>query len=296
MEIGFIGVGQMGARMAHNLLKAGYGLAVNDIKKEAAQPLLEKRAQWRDTPQGIAECCRIVLSCLPGPPEVEQVVYASNGLLGRWKQGDVYVDMSTNSPALIRRVAQTAKEKGVTVLDAPVSGGVEGAQAGTLTIMVGGGIEDFEKLKKIFEAMGKKIFHCGPAGSGNTAKLMNNTISATCNSIMAECFTLGVKAGMDPQKLFEIIKASTGYTRQLDQSLPKVLEGDFNPGFRLALSCKDVGLALAMGRENGVPMPVGSAVEQRLLQARARGFGEKASRAIFLLCEEEAKVKVRSKK
>jgi 3-hydroxyisobutyrate dehydrogenase-like beta-hydroxyacid dehydrogenase len=295
MKIGFIGIGKMGGGMARRVSEAGYDLTVNDVSKEKARNLLKKGAKWTDTPEGIAASCQIVLSCLPGPPEVEAVVYGPAGLLAGWKKGDLYVDMSTNSSILIRRVAETAKLKGVTVLDAPVSGGVIGAEAGTLTIMVGGEAQSLEKVRKILEAMGNKIFHCGEVGFGNVAKVVNNMIGATCNAINAECFVLGVKAGMDPKKLFDITRVSSGNSRSLEQDLPKVLEGDFEPGFRLVLSLKDIGLALAMGKEYGVPMPVGSAVKQRFMEAKARGLGEKASRSIFLLSEEETGVKVRSR-
>ena len=247
-----------------------------------------------DTPEGIAGSCPIVLSCLPGPPEVEAVVYGPGGLLAGWKKGDLYVDMSTNSPTLIRRVAETARAKGVSVLDAPVSGGMAGAESGTLTIMVGGEPQALEQVRKIFEAMGKSIFYCGEVGFGNVAKLVNNMIMAACNAINAEGFVLGVKAGMEPKRLFDIIRISTGGNRILESHFPRVLEGNFESGFRLGLSLKDVGLAVAMGREFGVPTPVGSAVEQRFLEAKARGLAEKASQAMFLLSEEEAGVKVRS--
>jgi len=138
MNIGFIGIGQMGRHMSQHVLDAGFNLIVHDLSIEAAQPLLEKGARWMDTPKCVAESCRVVLSCLPGPPEVEEAVYGENGLMAGWNKGDIYVDMSTNSPTTIRRVAEDAKSKGVVVLDAPVSGGTVGAEAGTLTIMVGG--------------------------------------------------------------------------------------------------------------------------------------------------------------
>ncbi|GAF81407.1 unnamed protein product, partial [marine sediment metagenome] len=147
MNIGFIGIGQMGRHMSRRLLEAGYDLTVHDLKKEAAQPLLEKGARWMDTPKGVAESCQVVLSSLPGPPEVEEVVYGKNGLMAGWNKGDIYIDLSTNSPTTIRQVAEDAKIKGVTVLDAPVSGGVQGAEAGTLAIMVGGDAPTLERVR-----------------------------------------------------------------------------------------------------------------------------------------------------
>lgn len=294
MKIGFIGIGQMGGHMARRVLEAGYDLTVYDLRKEGAQHLLEKGARWMDTPKGMAESCQVILSCLPGPPEVEAVVYGSNGLMEGWKKGDIYVDMSTNSPMTIRRVAEDAKSIGVAVLDAPVSGGTQGAKSGTLTIMVGGDAYSLEKVRKLFEAIGNKILHCGEVGYGNVAKLVNNLIACACNAITSEGFVLGVKAGMDPQKLWEVVKASTGNSWYLDRIPLTVFKGDFEPGFRITLACKDIGLALALGKKFGVSLPVGAAVAQRFFEAEARGFGERGSQSIILLLEEEAGVRVRS--
>ena len=158
MKIGFIGIGNMGVHMARHILDADFALYVNDLKKEAAQTLLEKGAKWADTPKQIAEHCPVVLTCLPTPPDVEKVVYGENGLMEGWKEGDIYVDMSTNSPALIRRVAADAKAKGVAVIDAPVSGGTKGAEEATLSIMVGGDEAVLESVRKILEPIGKNIF------------------------------------------------------------------------------------------------------------------------------------------
>ena len=156
MNIGFIGTGQMGNHMSRRLLEAGYDLAVHDLIKEAAQPLLEKGARWMDTPKTMAESCDVVLTSLPGPPEVEAVVYGKNGLMAGWKKGDIYIDLSTNSPTTIRQVAEDAKAKGVTVLDAPVSGGVQGAEAGTLAIMVGGKEEVLISAKLSCKPLGSR--------------------------------------------------------------------------------------------------------------------------------------------
>ena len=294
MNIGFIGIGQMGRRMSQHVLEAGYNLIVHDLSKEAAQPLLEKGARWMDTPKGVAESCRVVLSCLPGPPEVEEVVYDANGLMAGWNKGDIYVDMSTNSPTTIRRVAGDAKSKGVVVLDAPVSGGTVGAEAGTLTIMVGGDVGALERVYKVLEAIGDKIFHIGDVGCGNIAKLVNNVIAFTCNAITAECLVLGVKAGVDTKKLYEVVKASSGNNYQLEHYYPlQTFRGNFEPGFRVSLALKDMGLALALSKQYGMPMPVSTTVEQRFLEAKAAGLGEKDIRSIILQLEELAGVQVR---
>ena len=294
MNVGLIGVGNMGRHMAANLLKAGYSVYINDLFKEAAQPLLEKGAKWAANPREIASACQIVITMLPTPPDVEKVVYDADGLMAGWKKGDIYIDMSTDSPTLLRRIAADAKKKGVEVLDAPVSGGVLGAEAGALAIMVGGPKETFEKSRKVLEAMGKNIFHVGDIGCGNVAKLVNNLISITGNTITAEGFVLGVKAGIDPVVLRNIVQVSTGANFTANGYINTVLKGNFKPGFKLSLALKDMGLALALGKELGLPMPVGSAAEMRLVEAKTKGHGEEHVDSLVILLEEVAGVKVRA--
>ena len=296
MNIGFIGTGQMGSQMAQHILEAGYELIASDIRKEAAQALLDKGAQWRDTPREIAESCRIVLSSLPGPREVEAVVYGKNGLMEGWKKGDIFVDMTTNSPTTIRRIAEDARAKGVEALDAPVSGGTKGAEEGTLSIIVGGDKQTLHKVKEILNTMGTKIFHVGDVGCGNVVKLVNNIISTTTHLINAESMVLGVKAGVDAERLREVIVASTGNNWWLERKYPQsVMQGDFEPGFRITLALKDISLALALGRELGVSQPVAAVTEQRFLEAKTAGLGEKGTQALILRLEELAGVQVRAK-
>jgi len=296
VNIGFIGTGQMGSQMAQHILEAGYELIASDIRKEAAQALLDKGAQWRDTPREIAESCRIVLSSLPGPREVEAVVYGKNGLMEGWKKGDIFVDMTTNSPTTIRRIAEDARAKGVEALDAPVSGGTKGAEEGTLSIIVGGDKQTLHKVKEILNTMGTKIFHVGDVGCGNVVKLVNNIISTTTHLINAESMVLGVKAGVDAERLREVIVASTGNNWWLERKYPQsVMQGDFEPGFRITLALKDISLALALGRELGVSQPVAAVTEQRFLEAKTAGLGEKGTQALILRLEELAGVQVRAK-
>ena len=293
MNVGFIGIGQMGKHMSKRILDAGYNLTVHDLKKETANHLLDKGAKWGKSPKEIAESCQIVISSLPTPQDVEGVVYGTNGLKSGWKDGDIYVDMSTNSPSTIRRIADDAKTMGVAVLDAPVSGGTKGAEMGTLAIMVGGDLASLERVRKVLETMGQKIFPVGSVGCGNVAKLMNNMIALTCSSISAEGFVLGVKAGIDPQVLWDIITISTGNNWALQQFAPTVFRGIFEPTYRLSLGCKDIGLATELGKEYGVPLPVGAVVEQKLIEAKAAGLGDKHIDASILRLEELAGVKVR---
>lgn len=293
MKIGFIGIGQMGRHMSRRLLEAGYELAVYDLNKEAAAPIVKKGATWADNPAVMAKNCRVVITSLPRPPDVEQVVYGADGLMQGWRSGDIFIDMSTNSPSLIRRIAADAKGKGVSVLDAPVSGGVKGAEAGTLAIIVGGDSAALEKVRQILETMGQRIFPVGAAGCGNIVKLVNNLISLACNSISAEGFALGVKAGIDPATLLEIIKVSTGDNWCARQYPNSVFRGNFEPGFKISLAYKDINLALALGKENGVPLPVGEAVRKDLEATIAAGFQDKGVDAVILPLEKTAGVKVR---
>jgi 2-hydroxymethylglutarate dehydrogenase len=294
MNVGFIGLGQMGKHMAANILKAGYELQVFDVKKEAAAPLVDRGARLKNSPKDLTESCRIIISCLPTPQVVEQVVYGKDGLKGGWKAGDVYIDMSTNSPSLIRRITADAKTMGVTVMDAPVSGGTRGAEAGTLTIMVGAEKAALDKVHKVLEAMGKNIFHVGDAGCGNVAKLVNNMIGLACSSITAEGFALGVKAGIDPQVLFNIISVSTGNNWGMQQYPNTVFKGNFEPGFRVSLAYKDINLALDLGKDYGIPLPVGSVVRSDLEKTIANGMADKGVDAVILNLEKITGIQVRT--
>jgi 2-hydroxymethylglutarate dehydrogenase len=293
MEVGFIGIGQMGKHMARRIFEAGYNLTIHDISKEAAMPLVEKGARWADSPMAVAAACDVVITSLPTPPIVEQVIYGTNGLKSAWKKGDVYIDMSTNSPALIQKIAKDAADLGVAVLDAPVSGASKGAEMGTLTIMIGGDPAVLEKVRKLLETMGKRIFRVGDVGSGNAAKLVNNLIAIGCSSISAEGMVLGVKAGLDPQVLWDIITTSTGNNWALQQYPNSIFQGNFAPMYSLNLAHKDIGLAVDMGKEYGVPLQSGAVVEQKLIEAKAAGLGEKSVDSFITRLEQVSGVQVR---
>lgn len=294
MNIGFIGTGFMGNPMARNLMKAGHDLTVHDVVTSATQNLLDNGAKWVDSPKAMAESCPAVITMLPGPTEVEEVVYGANGLMAGWKQGDIYIDMSTSLPSTIRRVENDAKPKGVSVLDAPVSGDVAGVEAGTLAIMVGGDQSIYEKVRgDILEHLGDKINYMGDIGCGSITKICNQLIAFACSNINNEAFVLGVKAGIDPKKLREVVLASSGSNRSLENWPQNVLRGNFEPGFKLKLALKDCRLALTLSREYGVPMPLAATVEQRLLDATAAGLGEKGAASPLLRLEELTGVKVR---
>jgi 3-hydroxyisobutyrate dehydrogenase-like beta-hydroxyacid dehydrogenase len=294
MRIGFIGIGQMGKHMSAHILEAGYALTVCDINKAAAASLLEKGAGWADSPREVAQSCEIVISSLPTPRDVEEIVYGENGLKAGWKTGDIYIDMSTNSPSTIRRIAEEAQKMGVAVLDAPVSGGTGGAAKGTLAIMVGGDPAVLEKARKVLATIGSSIFPVGAVGCGNIAKLVNNMIALATNAVTAEGFVLGTKAGIDPGVLYNILKVSTSNSWSLEQMPGTVFRANFEPGFKMSLGRKDMGLALALGREIGVPLSVGAVVQQELDAAVEAGFAEKNVQAVILPMEQKSGIKVRT--
>ncbi len=267
MKVGFIGIGAMGQPMSRHVLEAGFDLVVNDIRKEAAREVLAKGAKWADSPQTVAERCEVVITSLPLPGDVEDVVYGKQGLMAGWKTGDILIDMSTNSPAVVRKIATDALTRGVEVLDAPVSGGTTGAESRRLSIIVGGKIQVLEKVRKILEAVGDKIIHVGDVGCGNTAKLINNMIAFGCSQITFEGIVLGVKAGIDERTLREVLKNSSGANYGVQNGLPDIFAGYFEPGSHQYTSVKDIGLALAMAKEYSVPTPIGDAVEQQLRKA-----------------------------
>lgn len=296
MEIGFIGIGQMGRHMAGHILEAGFSLTVHDIRKEAANDLVAKGAKWANSPAEIAKACEIVITSLPGPMDVEHVVFGPDGLAAGWKKGDIYVDMSTNSPTLIRRIAEEAGKRGVSVLDAPVSGGVRGAEMGSLAIMVGGEPATLEKVRPVLQSMGNKIIPVGEAGCGNVAKLVNNQIALAAVSAASEGFVLGVKAGIDPEVLWEVVTSSTGDSWVIRQFPVSIFSGEFPPMYRLALAHKDISLAVQLGKEYDVPMPMADVTEQKLIEADAAGLGDKHVDAIITRLEEVTGVQVRTKK
>ena len=299
MKIGFIGLGNMGGPMALNLIKAGHMLTVHDVRREVANPHLERGATWAASPRAAAQGADLIMTSLPGPAEVERVALGKGGVIEGAAPGAIYADLSTGSPTLMRRIHAAFKERGVPVLDAPVSGGVGGAQQGNLQVMVGGDEEIFRQAKPALEAIGDKVGYMGPIGSGTVAKLVHNAISLAARGIVAEAFTMGVKAGVRPEALLEAMRGgSFGQGYLLSRVLPKVVfTGDFDTQqFALRLARKDLGLATQLAREFDVPMPMISMFEQTMIEAVARGWGERDSNAPWQLQEERAGVQVRGSK
>jgi 3-hydroxyisobutyrate dehydrogenase len=296
MRIGFIGLGNMGGPMALNLIKAGHTLIVHDVRREAAARHLAQGAKWADSPQALARESELVLTSLPGPKDVEAVALGDGGIIHGAVAGTVYADLSTGSPTMMRRLHAAFKGKGVHVLDAPVSGGVIGAQRGTLQVMVGGEEAIYNEVKEALTGIGK-VGYMGPIGAGTIAKLVHNMISIATRGLIAEGFTLGVKAGVKPEALLEAIRgASYGQGYMLSHMLPDVIfKGDFDTvRFALKLARKDIGLATELAREFDVPMPMATIAEQTLVEALVRGWGDKDSLSPWMLQEEAAGVKVRA--
>jgi 3-hydroxyisobutyrate dehydrogenase-like beta-hydroxyacid dehydrogenase len=291
VNIGFIGIGTMGSGMASNILKAGYKLTVCDIRRQVTNSLVEAGASWADTPKAIAEASDIVFTSLPGPEEVSEVALGKDGIIDGIRPNRVYIDVSSNSPTLARHIYDKFKEKGAHVMDVPVSGGPSGAREGKLTLMVGGDEEVFQQCKSVLSAIGDKITYCGKIGSGSICKLMHNCLLYGMQTVMAECLTLGVKAGVEPKALWRILKdGAPGQGVLFHRALPDIIfQGNFDPPhFALRLAFKDVSLATSLGREFDVPMAMANLTLQEMMAAMNRGWGDKDSRIAVLLQEERA--------
>jgi 3-hydroxyisobutyrate dehydrogenase-like beta-hydroxyacid dehydrogenase len=295
MRIGFIGVGHIGNPMAGQLLKAGHELVVHDIRREAAIDLLENGAVWADSPRVVAQRCEVVATCLPGPPEMEAVVCGPEGILAGIKPGAIYIDHTTNSPLLVRRVHAMLQEKAVAMLDAPVSGGMEGAQSRDLLVMVGGEEAVFQRCRPLLETIGKRVFYTGGIGSASVCKILHNCASFGLDLLLAECWTTGVKAGVKADTLFEIFsQAALGQMMSLKVRLPGTyLRGDFEPRFAVKLARKDLGMATELGRAYDVPMRLAALAEQEYIEALARGWAERDASIALTLQEERAGAQVR---
>jgi 3-hydroxyisobutyrate dehydrogenase len=297
MRIGFIGLGNMGGPMALNVLKAGHSMVVTDIRPELAKPHLAQGAAWADSPKAVAQASEITFTSLPGPREVEAVALGAGGILEGAARGTVYVDLSTSSATLIRRIHRVYAERGVEVLDAPVSGGVPGARSARLAVLVGGNEALYQRVKPVLDVIGDKVTRVGEIGCGTVAKLVHNMVSACSRMAIAEGMTLGVKAGVAPEALLDALKkGSFGQGRVLSDMIPNtVFPGAFEPpNFALELLRKDVGLATELAREYHVPMLIAALAEQQLEEALRRGWGQRDSMAFFCLQEERAGVELRT--
>ena len=284
--MGFVGLGIMGAFMAGNLLEAGHELVVHNRTRTKAEQLAQHGARVAASPREVAQTSDVVITMLPGPPEVEEVVAGEGGLLEGARDSSLIVDMSTSSPVLARRLAHAARDRGVGMLDAPVSGGDSGARDGTLSIMVGGEDDDVERARFLFEVMGKTVVHVGEAGAGQMVKACNQIVVALVIGAVAEAMVLGTKAGVAPGRVLEVLSGGLASSKVLEVKGEKFLSHEFTPGGKVAYHRKDLGIALAAGREYGVTLPVAALVEQMFGTLEAKGRGGWDHSALITLIEE----------
>jgi len=292
-KIGFIGLGIMGKPMSKNLLKAGYQLIVYDIVKEAVEEVVVAGAEAASSPREVAERCDKFINMLPNSPHVKEVVLGHDGIIEGARPNSILVDMSSIDPIVTREIAARLKEKGIRMLDAPVSGGEPKAIDGTLSIMVGGRQEDFDECYSILKAMGSSVVLTGDIGAGNVTKLANQIIVALNIAAMSEALVLATKAGVDPELVYQAIRGGLAGSAVLDAKAPLVLERNFRPGFRIDLHIKDLANALAAGHEVGVPLPLASVIMEILQALKVDGLSNADHGAIIRFYEKLAQVEVK---
>jgi 3-hydroxyisobutyrate dehydrogenase len=294
MRVAFIGLGNMGRPMAENILKAGHDLTVWNRTRAHMQPLLGGGARAAGSAREAAREADIVGLCVSTPDVVRSVVLGEDGVLRAARRGTLIVDFSTIDPATSRAMAAECQQSGVAYLDAPVSGGVSGAAAGTLTIVVGGDATAVERAQPLLQAVGKKVVHVGSSGAGSTIKLINQLLVGVNLAAVCEAFVLGQRAGVDPQTLYEVLAASAGDSAALRRAIPDfVLKRQFEPGFAVQLLCKDLDLALGVGRETHTALPIAAIARQLYEEARALGLAEKDIAAAIVPLERRYGVEVR---
>ena len=294
-KIGFIGLGIMGRPMAKNLLKAGFSLMVYDLNKEAVEDVVKAGAASAYSSREVAQGTEVIIVMVPDSPEVKEVVLGKDGVLEGVKPGSLVIDMSSINPLVSQEIARELKKKGVDMLDAPVSGGEPAAVQGTLAIMVGGEEKIFKECVKIFEPMGKNIVYVGPIGAGGFTKLVNQIIVALNIAAVGEAFTLGVKAGLDPQTTFQAIRGGLAGSTVLEAKAPMMIGRNFKPGFKIKLHHKDLNNALTTAKDLGVPLPLTSFIQQILVSLIIDGKGENDHSAIATFFEKMAKVEIQSR-
>lgn len=290
MKIGFIGTGNMGGPMAANVLAAGNELYVHDTSRQATASLEESGAHWCDGLSDVTDIAEVIFLSLPGPVEVEAV---AGQLLNTMSSGQTLVDMSTNSPSVVQSIYAAASEKGITFLDAPVSGGVRGARKGTLAIMVGGDRDQFDLLEPVFQTMGANIFYIGDVGAGNVAKLANNMLAFSIMMSNAEALIMGAKAGVDPNVLWNVIRTSSGNSMTWEGGARAILRDRLAPTFTVDLACKDIGLAMDLADEMDLDLTMVPTAQKLLKDFQAGGFAQEDVLATIKSLESAADVTIR---
>ncbi len=280
MKIGLIGLGIMGKPMAKNILKAGHPLMVYDINRAAMDEVVAAGAQPAKDNREIGASCDVILTMLPNSPQVKEVMLGEGGVIETIQEGAVFIDMSSINPLASKEIAEALENKGVKMLDAPVSGGEPKAIDGTLSFMVGGEAEVFEACKPLLETMGSSVVRCGGIGAGNTTKLANQVVVALNIAAVSEAFMLAERAGVDPQLVFEAIRGGLAGSTVMNAKAPMIMEGNFKPGFKIDLHIKDLNNALETGHSVGSPLPLTAAVMEMLQTLRADGCGQDDHSAI----------------
>jgi 2-hydroxy-3-oxopropionate reductase len=294
-KVGFIGLGIMGKPMAKNLLKAGFHLVVFSRNKRSVGELVQEMAIHADSPKEVAERAEVIITMLPDSAEVQEVILGKDGVIQGIKPGSVVIDMSSINPLVTQEIAGTLKGKGVEMLDAPVSGGEAGAIQGTLAIMAGGEKSVFNESMEIFKAMGRNIVHVGGIGAGGFVKLVNQIIVALNIAAVGEAFTLGVKAGLDPQVMYQAIRGGLAGSSVLETKAPMIFGRNFKPGFKIRLHQKDLKNALSTAKDLGVPLPLSGLVQQIFVSLITDGRGDEDHSALATFFEKMAKVEIKSK-
>jgi 2-hydroxy-3-oxopropionate reductase len=293
MKIGFIGLGIMGKPMSLNLIKAGYQLVVMDFFEPAVAELVAAGAEAAPTPRAVAERADIIITMLPNSPQVKQVVLGEQGVVEGVRSGAVVIDMSSIAPLVSREVAGQLAARGVDMLDAPVSGGQPKAIEGTLSVMVGGSQEVFDRCYPIMKAMAGSVVRTGDIGAGNITKLANQVIVALNIAAMAEALVLATKAGVEPELVFQAIRGGLAGSTVLDAKAPLVLDRKFSPGFRINLHIKDLANALDTSHELGVPLPLTASVMEMMQALKVDGQGDADHCSLVRYYEKMAQVEVR---
>ncbi|MEX6502985.1 NAD(P)-dependent oxidoreductase [Pseudomonas zhanjiangensis] len=287
MKIAFIGLGNMGAPMAANLVKAGFDLNVHDVDPDKAKALVEAGAHWSESLEAAVSETDVVMTSLPSPAVIKQVAASPDGLIALMREGATWIELSTNNLEVWREVRALADAKRIRTLDAPISGGAEGAAAGTLTVLVGGDRQTFEQCQPIFAAIGKRIDYLGEAGAGYVAKIAQVVLCYLHSVALSEALMLGVKGGVPADKMLAIIQNSTGRSYVADRYGPSILNGDYDPTFELGLALKDMRLTLELAGQVSAELPMCEQVEKIYAQAVDQ-FGGKAPHLMAVKLLEQA--------
>ncbi len=286
--VGFIGLGIMGKPMSGHLVSAGYDVVVHNRSRAAVAELVGQGAKETHSPKEVAEKSSVIITMLPDSPDVASVALGADGIIDGVSEGDIYIDMSTIAPSVTADIGEAMAKKGVSCLDAPVSGGDVGAKNATLSIMVGGEEETFKAAKPIFEILGKNIVLCGPLGAGQTVKACNQVLVAVTIAGVSEALVLGAKAGVDPIKIVQVLSGGLARCGVLENRGERMVNGDFDPGFRIRLHYKDLNIIMKTGNDFQTPLPVTSVVHELFNTALAKNRGELDHSGLLTVLEDLA--------